>query len=109
MELLYLKEKISEWINVSQRRLHEISLEDVVISEDILSSIDQILSQLDMNNTPLDLHGESSIAGDRKINCFGYWIENTKDLVIYLFIENQSRTIIIPWEGWMIRSDITIN
>jgi hypothetical protein len=39
----------------------------------------------------------------------GFWVENTKELVLYVWVGNQSRAIIVPQDGWTIRDDITIN
>ncbi len=109
MELNSLKQQVSEWINIEQNRLHEISLEDVIITEGVLLSIGKIVSQLML------LYRSDSLSFDPienindKIPCMGYWVENSKDLVIYISVDSQSRTIIIPQNGWMLRNDITIH
>jgi len=109
MELNNLKQQVSEWINIEQNRLHEISLEDVVITEEVLLSIGKIVSHL------MVLYSSDSLSFDPienindKIPCMGYWVENSKDLIIYISIDSQSRTIIIPQNGWMLRDDITIH
>jgi hypothetical protein len=41
--------------------------------------------------------------------CKSFWVEDTKDLVLYVWDGNQSKTIIIPRNGWTIRDDITVH
>ncbi len=38
-----------------------------------------------------------------------YWVEDTKELVLFIWNVSQAKTIVIPREGWMLRDDITIH
>ena len=41
--------------------------------------------------------------------CRGYWVEDTRELVLYLRINSQLKAIVIPNDGWAVREDITLN
>jgi len=104
-----LKQYISESINVDQSCLNEISLDDVRFVEDTQICIRKAVIQMLALYEPFNPSFEQTILYTKGVPCIGFWIENTKDLVLYFSIENQSRTIIVHRNGWMIRDDITIN
>jgi hypothetical protein len=52
----------------------------------------------------MDIQGEG-----KSLPCKSYWIENTKDLVLFIWNDLHSEAIVVPEDGWMIRNDITIH
>ena len=104
-----IKQKICEWLNLEQNSLNEISLEDIEFAEleeqNINDEVSQMMSVADPKIAP---SGSGMIRKDG-VPCRSYWIENTKELVLYLWSGDQSKAIIVPQEGWTIREDITIH
>lgn len=104
-----LKQYISGSLQIDEKRLHEISLEDVQLFQDTLQDICTVVDEILIGCCPEPLAGGPLSGFNDGIPCRGYWVEGTKDLVIYIALKNLSRTIVIPQQGWMIREDITIN
>ncbi|MDY6971011.1 MAG: hypothetical protein SV775_01645 [Thermodesulfobacteriota bacterium] len=105
-----IRQEISEWLNVEQNRLNEIEIEDVEFTPFAQQNINNAVSQmLSLSHNPMGQFVGQTVPQYEGIPCKGFWIENSKDLVLYVRIGNQSRAIIVPREGWMIREDITIN
>jgi len=104
-----IRQQISQWLEVESNNLNEIALEDVrfmpFVQNNIGTAVVQMLS--------LDQHTARS-AGlctyqTDGIPCKGFWVEHTKELVVYLKISNQLKAIVVPHEGWTMREDITLN
>ena len=104
-----IKQEICEWLNMEQNSLNEISLEDIEFSELEEQSINEEVSQMMSFTNPNMVSSVSGMPGTDGVPCRSYWIENTKELVLYLWNGDQSKAIIVPKEGWMIREDITIH
>ena len=104
-----VKEQICEWLKIKQNSLNEIALEDIKFSEYAQDNINQEVSQMisihDKNKLSIGWQKEM----DYGIPCKGFWIEDSKDLVLYVWIDNHSKTIIVPSEAWMVRRDIIIH
>jgi len=104
-----LKKYISECIVADQSSLNEISLDDVRFEENTLICIRKTVMEMLALYDPFDPAIEGAMLYKKGVPCIGFWVENTKDLVLYFTIEEYSKTLIVGKDGWMIRDDITIN
>jgi len=104
-----LKKYISECIVADQSSLNEISLDDVRFEENTLICIKKTVMEMLALYDPFDPAIEGAMLYKKGVPCIGFWVENTKDLVLYFTIEKYSKTLIVGKDGWMIRDDITIN
>ena len=104
-----LKKYISERIVADQSSLNEISLDDVRFEENTLICIKKTVMEMLASYDPFDPAIERTMLYKKGVPCIGFWVENTKDLVLYFSIEKHSKTLIVDKDGWMIRDDITIN
>jgi len=104
-----LKKQIGEWVEIDQGRLNEISLEDVQMNQDAQQCIRRAVDGMLAENQPAVQTGTSGPEYCHGIPCKGYWVEGTKELVIYIAMQNIWRTIVIPPEAWIIRDDITVH
>ena len=104
-----VRSDVFEWLKVSQDRLNEIELEDVqlepVVQKNIYTTIAKMLSL----DKPSEQDPRQTMVPIGNITCKGFWVENTKELVLYVWIGDQSRAIIVPQDGWNLRDDIIIN
>jgi hypothetical protein len=104
-----VKKRISEWLNLEQKSLNEISLEDIEFGEAEEQNINKEVAKM----LSFSKHGnqdENHIMSETDgLPCKSFWVEDTKDLVLYVWDENQSKTILIPQNGWAIRDDITVH
>lgn len=104
-----VREKISEWLEVEATRLNEISLEDVrfmpVVQTNIGNAVIRMLS--------LDPAVQKTVVlptyETEGIPCKGFWIEDTRELVVYLKVSDQLKAIVVPQDGWRLREDIVLN
>lgn len=96
-------------LKTTESTLNEIELEDIqldsVVQQNIYKTIAQMLS-LEKSDGEAHIRGLLPIGN---ITCKGFWVENTKELVLYVWVGDQSRAIVVPQDGWGIREDITIN
>lgn len=103
------KSTVFDWLKTTDSELNEIELEDIqldsVVQQNIYKTIAQMLA-LEKSDGQAPIRGMLPV-GD--ISCKGFWIENTKELVLYVWVGDQSRAIVVPQDGWGIREDITIN
>jgi len=104
-----LKKYISECIVADQSSLNEISLDDVRFEENTLISIRKAVMEMLALCDPFDPAIEHTKQYKKAVPCIGFWVENTKDLILYFSMEKHSKTLIVDKYGWMIRDDITIN
>ena len=104
-----LKKYISERIVADQSSLNEISLDDVRFEENTLICIREAMMQMLDSYYPVDHDINRKILYHEGVPCKGFWVENTKDLVLYFTIEKNFKTLIVDKDEWMVRDDITIN
>ena len=101
-----IKEKISQWLNIEQGILNEIEIEDIKLEPSVENKIDievsRILALLNIDNKNSDL-----ISKEGRMVCKSYWIETTKELVLYVWIGKLPKTIVVPEGSWTLRDDIT--
>ena len=105
-----LKKNISECIDIDQIRLNEISLNDIWFEENTLICIREAVMQMLESYYPFDHDiNRKKTLYNKGVPCNGFWIENTKDLVLYFTIEKYFNTLVVGKDDWMVRDDITIN
>ena len=95
-------------MDIAAEQLNEISLEDVEIEQDSRHRIYQTLC--DMTLLP---SLEASLADEKaelqSVPCTGFWVENTRELVLFAWNRDRTKTIVIPPENWFLREDITLH
>jgi len=105
-----LKELIRDVFDVEMDSLHNIEIQDVdftpVARREIDKTVDEMSSLVEM---PIDVPGGPMLSFEETIRCEGFWIEKTRDLVLYLWDGYQSKMILLGSNNWGIRSDITIH
>jgi hypothetical protein len=103
------RQQISDWIQIDKNSLNDISLEDVEVSayalENIASATLHMTEAPSGYETPVDL--QKSLG--THLACKSYWVEHTRELVLFVWNTHQAKTIVIPEEGWMLRDDITVH
>lgn len=104
-----LKKHISKCIEIDQIRLNEISLKDVWFEENTLICIREAVLHMLESYYPFDPDINRKVLNHEGVPCKGFWVENTKDLVLYFTIEKNFKTLIVDKDDWMVRDDITIN
>jgi hypothetical protein len=104
-----IKKQLSESLQVEPQSLNEISLDDIVIAEAVRHNIREALTDLMVYGPePSDFEITASDHSLR-LPCKSFWVENTKDLVLFIWNDRHSEAIVVPQDGWMVRSDITIH
>ncbi len=104
-----VKSDVLDWIKISQKNLNELELEDVRLEPLIQKNIYKTIAQMISFEKPVKKLTERPEGQIARITCKGFWVEKTRELVLYVWTGEQSRAIIIPQDGWNIREDITIN
>jgi len=104
-----VKKRVSKCLHLEQKNLNEISLEDIEFMEVEEQKVNQEVAQLlSLSNFGQNC-GKRNIPQSDSIPCKSFWVENTKDLILYVWSGDQSKTIIVPQSGWTIRDDITVH
>ncbi|MBT8356899.1 MAG: hypothetical protein HKO79_11370 [Desulfobacterales bacterium] len=104
-----LKKHISKCIDIDQISLNEISINDIWFEENTLIYIREAVMKMLEEYYPFDPDINRMMCYDTGVPCKGFWVENTKDLVLHFTIEKHFETLIINKDDWMVRDDITIN
>ena len=104
-----VKQQVSEWLSVDQNYLNEIALEDVEFEEAAQQNINRTISQMLLNNEPVSQIANQITLLAEGLPCRSFWVENSKDLVLFVWNGNHAKTIVVPHGTWTIRNDITIN
>ena len=104
-----VKKRISEWLNLEQKSLNEISLEDIEFGEAEEQNINEEVVKMLSFSKHRNQDENHIMPETNSLPCKSFWVEDTKDLVLYVWDGNQSKTIIIPRNGWTIRDDITVH
>ena len=104
-----LKKHISECTDIDKNSLNEISLDDVRFEKNTLICIKRAVMEMLAFCDPFEASVERTVQSEQGVPCIGFWVENTKDLVLYFPLKKYSKTLIVDKDGWMIRDDITIN
>ena len=104
-----IRQQISQWLDVESSNLNEIALEDVRFMPFVQNNIGTaVVQMLSLDRGTAKAAGLSTYQTDG-IPLKGFWVEHTKELVVYLKISNQLKAIVVPHEGWGVREDITLN
>ncbi len=104
-----IKADVCESLKLNQNRLHEIELEDIQLAPLVQKNIYKTIAQIFTPDTAAVSEAEPKLFPIGDITCKGYWVEKTKELVLYVWLGKQSKAIIIPQNGWFLRSGITIH
>lgn len=104
-----LKELISDLFEIEQDCLHNIEIQDIEFAPSAEQEIGRNVGEMASSmNFPADIPDmRAKPRGD--VRCRGFWIETTRDLVLYLWHGHQSRTILLGKDSWTLRDDITIH
>jgi len=103
------KQQISDWIQIDKNSLNDISLEDVEMSEYALENIESATLHMADATTDEDTTEDLKTVLEIHLACKSYWVEHTRELVLFIWNTSQAKTIVIPKEGWMLRDDITLH
>ena len=103
-----IKHTVSLTLDIAAERLNEISLEDVEIEQDSQDQIYQALFDMALSQ---GLEGPVPDPRDppRGVPCTGFWVEDTRELVLFAWSEDRTKTIVIPPGEWFLREDITVH
>lgn len=103
--ILDVKQQISDWTKITKDCLHDISLDDVEMSAFAMDNIALATHQMTGNieNT------WTAATLEDAIDCRSYWVEHTCELVLFFCHAGQAKLIVIPAEGWMLKSNITVH
>ena len=104
-----VKSDVCDWLEVSHKNLNEIELEDIKLEPLTQKNIYKTIAKMMSLEKPEDEFSERPVLPTDDITCKGYWVESTRELVLYVWIGDQSRAIIVPQDGWNIREDIIIH
>jgi len=104
-----VRSDVIDWLKVRPDNLNEIELEDIRLEPFVQKNIYRTIAQMLSLEKPDEQAPHKSMVPTGDIVCKGFWVENTKELVLYVWIGDQSRAIIVPHEGWNLREDIIIN
>ena len=104
-----LKELISELFEIDLDCLHNIEVQDIEFEPLARQEIDKAIVEMSsLIESTSDIE-KQFMPPKSGINCQGFWIEDTTDLVVYLWDGFQSKAILLGSHNWAIRSDITIH
>ena len=103
------KQQISDWIQIDKESLNDISLEDVEVSAYAQENIESATLHMADTNLDEDILENFQTALTTPLPCKSYWVEHTRELVLFIWNTRQAKTIVIPEEGWMLRDGITIH
>ena len=103
------KQQISDWIQIDKESLNDISLEDVEMSAYAQENIESATIHMADNDLDENTLEDYQTALATHLACKSYWVEHTRELVLFFWNTSQAKTIVIPEEGWMLRDDITIH
>ena len=103
-----IKKNVSQTLAIATEKLNEISLEDIEIEQASQHRIYQALQDIarltDLHTTKPD--PEEIGPG---VPCTGFWVEDTRELVLFAWSQYKTKTIVVPPEEWFLREDITVH
>ena len=104
-----IKTDVCNCLNLQNNRLHEIALEDIQLTPPIQKNIYKTIANLFAADVPTATDPAALMLPMGDITCKGYWVENTKELVLYVWLGEQSKAIVVPKSGWFLRTDIIVH
>ncbi|MFP3913058.1 MAG: hypothetical protein ACLFUT_13370 [Desulfobacteraceae bacterium] len=104
-----LKELISDLFEIELDSLHNIEIQDLQFTPGAEQEIGKTLGE--MSSLGGGLMDVSRQEMDQKdgVRCQGFWIESTRELVLYLWDRCASRAILLGRNTWSVRNDITLH
>lgn len=99
------RQHICDWTKIAKDLLNDISLEDVEVSAHALDTIEATTRQMTGETGCM---GAAAILED-PFAVRSYWVETTRELILFFWNAGQARAVVIPAEGWMLKSDITVH
>lgn len=104
-----IKNELSRQLNISAGQLNEISLEDVELMDSARHDLHRAVSEMVAFKAFESAAGSAELDSETLMPCTSYWIEGSMDLVLYIWNEFLTKTIIVPQTQWGLRRDITVN
>ena len=103
-----IKKAVSLALDIAAECLNEISLEDIEIEQDSQNQIYKALYDMALRGV---------IEGNRPepeglptgVPCTGFWVEDTRELILFAWSQDSTKTIVIPPGDWFLRDDITVH
>jgi hypothetical protein len=103
-----IKHTVSLCLDIAAERLNEISLEDIEIEQDSQERIYKALYEMALGGV-LDRRRPDCDEAPAGVPCTGFWVEDTRELVLFAWSHERSKTIVIPPGDWFLREDITVH
>jgi len=103
-----IKNNVSRALDIATEKLNEISLEDIEIEQASQHRIYQALHDIALLT---DLYATKPAPEEYSsgVPCTGFWVEDTRELVLFAWSQHKTKTIVVPPEEWFLRDDITIH
>ena len=103
-----IKKTVSQTLDIATEQLNEISLEDVEIDQSSQHRIYRALYDIARLS---DLYSQRPDPEEVSpgVPCTGFWVEDTRELVLFAWSQNKTKTIVVPSEEWFLREDITVH
>lgn len=96
-----VKQYVSEWVNIEERFLNEITLEDIEFEDAARQRIENAITEMSLGGEAGGKAEQPAIV-ESELPCHGFWVEDTKDLVLCIWSEIESTALIIPEDGWRV-------
>ena len=104
-----VKAQISEWMKIEKSSLNEIAIDDVEFADFAQENINVAVMQMLSATTCPPAKAVAECQSRDGLPCKSYWVESTHELIIYLWNGYQTKAIVVPQEGWMLREDIVVH
>ena len=103
-----IKKTVSQSLAIATDKLNEISLEDIEIEQASQHRIYKALHDMAMLS---DLYTAASVPEKDHLGvpCTGFWVADTRELVLFAWSRHKTKTIVVPAEEWFLREDITVH
>ena len=104
-----IKKTVSRDLDIATEQLNEISLEDIEIERASQQRIYQALQDIALLT---DLYAKKPDPEEDRpagVPCTGFWVEDTFELVLFAWSQHKTKTIVVPYEEWYLRADITVH
>ena len=103
-----IKRNVSQTLDIATEKLNEISLEDIEIEQASQHRIYQALHDI-ARLTDLHTSKPDPEEASPGVPCTGFWVEDTRELVLFAWSQYKTKTIVVPPEEWFLREDITVH
>jgi hypothetical protein len=103
-----IKKTVSQTLAIATDRLNEISLEDIEIEQAYQHRIYKALHDMALLSDPYNAASNSE-NGHLGVPCTGFWVADTQELVLFVWSQYKTKTIVVPAEEWFLREDIIVH